>query len=417
MLDTRVKLATNAEQARRAIEGGTMARRRFQRGSLFQRGKRQRVWVARWWEDIIRPDGTLGRKRRAEVIGTVAELPTRRKAMQVLSERLRSINSSGYRPQSTRKLSDFVREDWMPVVLPTLKYATQKHYRYLLDVHLLPAFGQDRLCDISRESLQAFLGAKLSSGLAWKTVKHLRAALCRVMGTAEDWGYVADNLARRTRLPRRQMGQGRPTILTPDQIRQLAAELREPTRSLVLLLALTGLRVGELLALRWGYLDLQNRVLGVNETVYDGHFDTPKTRRSARSIPLGPEAAAILERLRPQQANPDALVFNTRTGQPLDRRNLLRRHLRPTCVRLHLPEVGWHSLRHSHATMLDAVGAPLGTVQAQLGHASAEITREVYLHAIPEDQRRAVEGVERLLFGPKWTQVADSTEKGRPVIH
>ena len=417
MLDTGNTLAADAEQARRAIEGGTMARKRFQRGSLFQRGKRQRVWVARWWEDCIKSDGKIGRRRRAEVIGTVASLPTRRKAMQALSERLRLINSGNHKPQSARQLEDFVRKDWMPVVLPTLKYATQKHYRYLLNVHLLPAFGQVQLCDISRESVQAFLGAKLNSGLAWKTVKHLRAALCRVMGTAEEWGYVADNPARRTRLPRRQMGQGRPTILTPAQIRQLAAELREPTRSLVLLLALTGLRVGELLALRWGSLDLQNRVLGVNETVYDGHFDTPKTRRSARSIPLGPEAAAILERLRPQQANSDALVFHTRTGQPLDRRNLLRRHLRPACVRLRLPEVGWHSLRHSHATMLDAVGAPLGTIQAQLGHATAEITREVYVHPIPEDHRRAVEGVERLVFGPKWTQVAESTEESKLVIH
>src|SRR2546428_1482739 len=138
---TSSRIAADAEQARRAIEGGTMARRRFQRGSLFRRGKRQKVWVARWWEDLIRADGTIGRKRRAEVIGTVAELPTRRRAMQVLSERLRFINSGSHRPQSTRTFGDFVREDWIPVVLPTLKYATQKHYRYLLDVHLLPALG------------------------------------------------------------------------------------------------------------------------------------------------------------------------------------------------------------------------------------------------------------------------------------
>jgi len=63
-------------------------------------------------------------------------------------------------------------------------------------------------------------------------------------------------------------------------------------------------------------------------------------------------------------------------------------------------------LRHCHATLLDAVGAPLGTVQALLGHASPEVTRQIYLHAIPEEQRRAVEKVEKLLIGPKWTQVS-----------
>ena len=73
--------------------------------------------------------------------------------------------------------------------------------------------------------------------------------------------------------------------------------------------------------------------------------------------------------------------------------------------------ITWHSLRHCHATLLDAVGAPLGTVQALLGHASSEVTRQIYLHAIPAEQRRAVEGVEKLLIGPKWTQVAGVAQR------
>ena len=69
--------------------------------------------------------------------------------------------------------------------------------------------------------------------------------------------------------------------------------------------------------------------------------------------------------------------------------------------------MSWHTLRHYHATLLDAAGAPLGTVQALLGHSSPEVTRQIYLHAIPAEQRRAVEGVEKLLVGPKWTQIAE----------
>jgi integrase len=91
--------------------------------------------------------------------------------------------------------------------------------------------------------------------------------------------------------------------------------------------------------------------------------------------------------------------------------NILHRHLRPACEELGLPKITWHSLRHCHATLLDAVGAPLGTVQALLGHASSEVTRQIYLHAIPAEQRRAVEGVERLLIGPKWTQVAGVVQR------
>ena len=114
-LDTRATLRPDAEQAKRAILGGTrMARRRFQHGSLFQRGSRHKVWVARWWEEVINPDGSIGRKRCAEVLGTVAELGSRSRAMDALSKRLNPINSGSYRPQSKRCYADFIAQDWIP---------------------------------------------------------------------------------------------------------------------------------------------------------------------------------------------------------------------------------------------------------------------------------------------------------------
>jgi integrase len=152
---------------------------------------------------------------------------------------------------------------------------------------------------------------------------------------------------------------------------------------------------------------MEARVLRVRETVYDGHFDTPKTQRSFRAVPLGDGVVAVFKARKRQDAQPDALVFATRDGKPLDRRNLLRRDLQPACKALGLPRISWHTLRHSNATFLDTVGAPLGTVQALLGHATPEITRSVYLHAVPEDLRRAVEKLEELLFGPKWTQIQE----------
>ena len=386
-----------------------MARRGFQQGSLFQRGTRRKLWVARWWEDVIQSDGTLGRLRRSEVIGTVAEFPTRRLAMQVLSQRLGSINSGKARPQSVRTFGNFVKDDWTPVVLPTLKYATQKHYRYMLDVHLIPAFGQRQLRELTREELQSFLSRKLSNGLSWETVHHFKCGMSKILGAAEEWGYIAENVAQKTKLPRRQHAAER-VVLTPAQIRGIAAALNEPARSVTLLLVLTGLRVGELLALRWGSIDLKARLLRVVETVYDGHFDKPKTKRSTRTIPIGTETAEILAGICSTAIDPKALVFATREGLPLDRWNLLRKHLKPAAKKMGLPGVTWHLLRHSHATMLDGVGTPIGTMQSLLGHSTPEITREIYLHAIPEEQRRAVESVERLVFGPKWTQVQPSTQ-------
>jgi integrase len=328
--------------------------------------------------------------------------------MDVLSRRLNQINSGSQRPQSTRCYADYIGQDWVPVVLPTLKYATQKHYRYILDIHLVPVFGKARLCDIKREWIQSFLATKFNAGLAWKTVKHIRAVLGRTLSSAEDWGYIVHNPALKTKLPRRPIARAPKAILTPSQFGQLRDELQEPSRSIATLLVLTGLRIGELLALRWKWVDLGSRTLRVAETVYDGHFDSPKSHRSARLIPLGEEACAVLKAWRPENPQPESLILHTQVGTPLSRHNLLRRQLRPACKKLGLSGITWHSLRHSHATLLDATGAPLGTVQALLGHSTSDITREVYLHAIPEDQRRAVAGVEALVFGPNRTQVASA---------
>jgi integrase len=386
------------------MKGGKMARRRnFQYGSLWKRGKRTKVWVARWWEDAVGLDGVLERVRRSEMLGTVAEIPTRRQAEQLLADRLRHLNSGNYRPQSKSAFRDFVEEKWKPEAFPTLKFSTRTHYEYMLKVHLYPAFGDTQLRLISREAIQNLLAAKLRSGLSWKTVKHLRTSFGTILGAAEMWDLIESNPVRKTRLPRRGP-QPEKAPIVPEQVRKLLDALAEPSRSLASLLVFTGLRVGEALALRWRDVDLEAGLLRVRQTVYEGHFDEPKTRRSNRTVPLAELCVQILAARRPAVANPDALVFSTRNGSPLSRRNLLRRQLTPMAEALGIVGANWHWLRHANATLLDAVGTPLGTVQALLGHSSAEVTREVYLHSLPADAKRAVAGVEKLI-GPNWTQV------------
>ena len=410
-------LFIDAEPPERATYGGRMARnRRFQHGSLFKRGTRTKVWVARWWEDVSGREGKLERVRRSEILGTVAEIPTRRQADQVLSNRLRGINAGDFRPQSTCTFSEFVQRNWMPELLPTLKYSSKKHYEYIVNFHLIPAFGDMQLRLISRELIQSFLGGKLRSGLSWKTVKHIRTTFGTVLAAAEMQGLIPNNPARQTKLPRRGPVAEKPPI-APEKIRQLLEALPEPSRSLAWLLVLTGLRVGELLALRWRDIDLALGCLRVRQTVYEGRFDDPKTRRSKRTVPLGAKGVEILSVFKPQCIDPEALVFATRRGTPFSRRNLLNRQLAPTCERLGIKGVTWHWLRHANATLLDAVGTPLGTVQALLGHSSAEVTREIYLHSVPADARIAVEKVEALLIGPKWTQVAEATKVTSTLIH
>lgn len=353
-------------------------------------------------------------KRAPKRARAVADLPTRRDAEIVLSDRLRRLNSANYSPRSFCPFRSFVQE-WEAQELPALKYSTQQHYKYVVHFHLLPAFGDVQLRLISREMIQKLVMEKLKSGLSWRTVKHLRTTLGTILGTAESWDYIDDNPVRKTRMPRRGLRAER-IVLSREQLDSLLEKLPEPTRSLVWLLVTTGVRIGELLALRWGDVDLSAKILRITRTLYEGHFDEPKTRASSREVSLGLKGLATLASVRPGAAKPDDLVFCTNKGTPLCRRNLRNRQLDPVCVELKLPKIRWHAMRHLNATYHDALGTPLGTVQSLLGHSSPEITRGTYIHALPAGAGEAVQKLEDFITGPKRTQIVENANLASTLI-
>jgi integrase len=120
----------------------------------------------------------------------------------------------------------------------------------------------------------------------------------------------------------------------------------------------------------------------------------------------------MLTVLRPAAVDARNLMFAKSDQKPLDRWNLLRKHLEPASKKLGLSGVTWHLRRNSHATMLDVVGTPIGTMQPLLGHSAPEITREIYLHAVPRG-----ESVERLVFGPKLDPNLVSNAEASEAVH
>src|SRR5712692_2408327 len=101
-----------------------MARRRYQKGSIRKRGKRNPAWELQWWEDYIREDGSIGRRRRSATLGLVSEI-TFRQARKLAEDRLRPLNQGSLLPQSTIKYKDFVERYLVPLFFPTLKPSTQ----------------------------------------------------------------------------------------------------------------------------------------------------------------------------------------------------------------------------------------------------------------------------------------------------
>ncbi len=352
-------------------------RTRFQEGHVFlRRGKRRKVWAARWREDVIAPDGTVKRVLRFAVLGTSSEIKGKKEARDILQAKLRPINQGRQRPQSTMPLEQFVSELWRPGVIPTLRSGSSRYYDVQLRCHILPAFGSRRLCDIG-----------------------MRTAISKVMQAAVDWNLLEQNPARGIRIGDRAPKTER-LYLNPKEVGRLLTSLPEPCRTLVLVAVLTGMRIGEILALRWKAVDLARGVIQIRETVSEGKFGAPKTKSSRREIPISQPVrnALQLQLARCRQIGSEDLVFTTRKQTPLNPKNLLRRVLRPACKALELPLISWHSFRHTHATQLAEVGESLRTAQSLLGHSDLETTLNVYTHAIPDAQRRAVDKVAEILF-------------------
>jgi integrase len=198
-------------------------------------------------------------------------------------------------------------------------------------------------------------------------------------------------------------------------MRKLLAVLTEPCRSVVSVAVLAGMRIGEILALRWKRIDLLRGTIEVAENYSCGEFVTPKTKSSRRMIPMSSALADVLEKHRGEggQCPPEALVFRTSKGTPLNAKNLYNRELAPACDQIGLPRVSWHSFRHTHAMLLGEVGGSLKTAQALLGHSDLETTLNVYTHAIPDSQKTAVERVAGGLFSDVLNSASDEISGGR----
>src|SRR6266852_199582 len=171
----------------------SMARSRFQEGSLFVRGKRNKMYVARYYEKVIGSDGRPRRMRRSIVLGPVAEIGSRRAALNRLAELLRPINLGRQKPRMILSFEDFVTEQWKLKVLSLFKLSSQVGYRPLLSKHLLPYFGDYVLSEILPMQIQGFLSEKAKTVLSWHTVRNLRNLLRSILRTAVEWGYLEEN--------------------------------------------------------------------------------------------------------------------------------------------------------------------------------------------------------------------------------
>lgn len=378
-------------------------------GTITQRADGR--WEARVWLADGRRKCYYG-KTRQEVARKLAEgVRDRDKGLpQHSDERLR--------------LSTFLSE-WLDGKRATLRPRTFTRYQELL-AHVQKALGSQQLTRITPRALQRFYGdlqaeKPVGAGLSPTTAHHVHSALRQALASAERQGLLARNPADLVDAPR--MRQTEMHTLDLAQSRTLLEAARgDRLEGLYALALATGMREGELLALRWRDVDLDVHHLQVKGTLAwrsgqgAGHgfaIGQPKTKRSRRRIDLDPETVAALRRHKACQAQerlavgalwgseshwPD-LVFTNEIGGPLDARNLAQRSFNRLLRRAGLPIIRFHDLRHTAATLMLLHGVNVKVVSERLGHSSAAITLDRYSHVLPSMQRDAAQVIGKALFG------------------
>jgi integrase len=299
---------------------------------------------------------------------------------------------------------------WLETIKPTVGVVTWKRYEEIVRLHLIPSIGSHSLGRLSPQSVQTLYAAKLEAGLSTTTVHHIHAALHLALESAVSLDLVTRNVSERVTAPK--MRRHEMEVLSPEQSRMLLNAISGDELEALYVLALTtGMRQGELLALKWRDIDLDAGWLRIHSTVRKlrGAFiyAPPKTKRSRRAVALTAMAVESLKQHRIRQARAKALVgpawqendlvFTDTVGGPLEGRHLLRHHFRPLLQRAGLPPSRFHDLRHTTATLLLAQGVHPKVVSEMLGHTTIGITLDTYSHVLPQMQREAATTLDRLL--------------------
>lgn len=376
---------------------GKQGRKSNGEGSVRQRPNG--LWEARIILEGARSKSFYG-KTKAEA------LKKQRQAMHALDRGLPVL-------QDERQTLGAFLTQWLEGIRPPhVRPKTYRSYEQLMRVHVISALGKVPLAKLAPQQLQAFYAERLTNGRSPTTVRHIHAVLHTALEQAVRWGLVARNVSDLVDAPR--MHRKEMLVLNHEQARTfLSAAQDDRLQALYVTALTTGMREGELLALRWRDVDLEAGHVQVRNTLQKLPGQPPviapvKTDYSRRKITLATTTVEVLRSHRARQLEERLamgpawedweLVFCTTVGTPLNGKNLLQRGLRPILKRADLPPLRVHDLRHTCATLLLLQGVHPKIVSEMLGHSSVAITLQVYSHVLPDMQKQATEAMDRL-FG------------------
>lgn len=372
----------------------------------------------------IRPRGPDAWELKFDVPSENGERKTRyvtvhggkRDAQKKLTELLDQVNKGNFIDPSKLSLADFL-DRWQSWAATQVSAKTLERYKELLKHHVRPHLGGRPVQKLRTVDFAELYG-KLQSpkpdgaGLAPRTVGHVHRLMHRVMGHAVKWSIIGSNPVTAAEPPRVQRTEIE--ILSPDQIRAVLDALRgRPLYPVAVIGLATGMRRGEIAALRWADIDLDGGKVRVEPSLEQANaglaFKAPKTKAGRRTVSIPPSIVGELrDHWRRQQehrlalgrgkASADDLAFSRPDGSTWPPDSLTADWAR-TLRMLKLPKVTLHALRHTHVSQLIAAGLDVVTVSRRIGHSNPTVTLTVYAHLFGNTDEKAAAAVETALAG------------------
>jgi integrase len=406
-----------------------MARRRYQNPKPHKRGA--------WWTLLIyrdRHEGGELKRFRQRIRLAPATMPVR-EVQKVAAEYLRPMNQGLETIGGATNFSDYVNEHYIPVTLKAKAKGTQERYEGVIRKYLEPAFGEMCLRELTPMTLERYFAGVASSRpeLTRESLKKVRNVLGSIVTRARKHGLLTTNPLDGLELPQGRPVEGSKPWITPEQFDRLVALISEPYATMVNVAVWTGLRVSELIALRWNDVRLWNALdedgadcirygIAVDERYCRGDWGKPKTKASKAVVGISAELFDRIQLLKSltvvnregvgtykvvkSDAPTDLIFQSVKDGKPMRDNNILCRHIKPAGRKLGLGFVNWRCLRTSRATWAIEAGANPKDVQGMMRHSRISTTLDIYAQFVPESQFRAQERIEAMVAARREKQHA-----------
>jgi integrase len=349
------------------------------------------VWIYRWYET-----GTDGNsKYRKAIVGTVATLANQTSALKAAQAlRIDANHEAPHTEGGPKTVAELIAHYRLKELAGDNQgrkaFSTRAAYECYLNAWVLPRWGTYRIDQVKPVAVEAWLdGIKRANG----TKAKIRNLMSAIFQHAMRYEWMDRNPIQLVRQSAKR--EKVPDVLELAELQLLLTKLDVRERTLVLLDAATGLRVSELLALRWSDVDFENLEISVTRSIWHQIVGDCKTEASAKPVPMDNYMAEDLLRWRRKSPYPmdDDWVFASpakKGKQPYWPDNLMKRYVKPVAQKAGINKnIGWHTFRHSFGTLLKANGEDVKTVQELLRHANSRITLDVYTQAVNSHKRAA----------------------------